>query len=77
MKKVIQTQFIVLLAGTLFAWFNFFIELIDWMNNSACTTGCGVGVKNPFLTPCFYGATFFAIAFILNIIILKKVKKEL
>ena len=77
MKKAIQTQFIVLLAGTLFAWYNFFIELIDWLNNSACTTGCSVGVKNPFLTPCFYGAIFFAIAFILNIIILKKVKKEL
>jgi hypothetical protein len=73
MKKIILTQFFVLLAGTLFAWFNFANEYIAWINNSSCTIGCTAGV-NPFLTPCFGGAIFFTIAFILHSIILKKSK---
>jgi len=75
MKKIILAQFIVLLGGTLFAWFNFTTELIDWMEKRACTTGCVVGLVNPFTTPCFYGAIFFTIAFVLSIIILKKSQK--
>lgn len=71
MKKAIWAQFIILLGGTIFAWTNFTIELVDWLNKRECTTGCAVGLKNPFLTPCFYGACFFAIAFILSIIIIK------
>jgi hypothetical protein len=76
MKKVVLTQLIVLLAGTLFAWFNFYSELINWLGNRDCTTGCIPNVANPFLTPCFYGAMFFTIALILSAIILKKTKKE-
>jgi len=69
MKKLITSQFIILLAGTLFAWVNFGIELSDWLNKRACSTGCAVGLTNPFLTPCFYGAIFFLIAFILSVLI--------
>lgn len=72
MKKIILIQFFVLLIGTLFAWVNFAYEFINWIGKRACTTGCAVGLVNPFLTPCFYGAIFFTIAFILNIIILRK-----
>jgi len=75
MKKIILAQFIVLLAGTLFAWFNFATELISWLNQKTCATSCAPGINNPFLTPCFYGATFFTIAFILSAIILKKNQK--
>jgi len=71
-KKLIIAQFIILLGGTLFAWTNFTIELINWLNKKACTTGCAVGLVNPFLTPCFYGAIFFTIAFILSALILRK-----
>jgi len=74
MKKIITIQFIVLLAGTLFAWTNFVIELVDWLHKRACSTGCVVGLVNPFLTPCFYGAIVFAAAFILSAILLKKSK---
>jgi hypothetical protein len=74
MKKLALAQFIVLLAGTLFAWTNFGIELVDWLNKRACTTGCAVGLVNPFLTPCFYGAVVFLLAFILSAVMLKKVK---
>jgi len=75
MKKIIIIQFIVLLIGTVFAWFNFFSEFVSWLAKRACTTGCSVGLANPFLTPCFYGAIFFAIAFVSSAVLLNKVQK--
>lgn len=75
MKKLILSQFIILLGGTLFAWGNFTYELVNWLNKKECILGCAVGLKNPFLTPCFYGAIFFTISFILSVLILKKSKK--
>ena len=77
MKKIIFTQFYLLLFGTLFAWTNFGIELNDWLNKRACTLGCSAGkLVNPFLTPCFYGAIFFLLAFILSILLVKKLKES-
>jgi len=75
MQKIIKIQFWVLLLGTIFAWVNFGVELVDWINKRECSTGCAVGLVNPFLTPCFYGAIFFLIAFVLGLMILKKVKE--
>ncbi|MFA5187948.1 MAG: hypothetical protein WC460_01150 [Patescibacteria group bacterium] len=72
MKKFIIAQFIILLGGTIFAWTNFTIELIDYLNQRACSTGCAIGVVNPVYTPCFYGAIFFTLAFVLSAIMLKK-----
>jgi len=74
MKKIIKTQFIVLLLGTLFAWGNFAWELISWINKKSCELGCSAPGTNPFLTPCFYGALFFTFSFILSAILLKKSK---
>jgi hypothetical protein len=73
MKKIILTQFFVLLGGMLFAWFNFIKEYVSWINSSTCTIGCAAGT-NPFLTPCFGGAIFFTIAFILHVVILGRSK---
>ncbi len=70
MKKIILTQFIILLGGTIFAWFNFFQELVSYLKNEACQTGCVVGVVNPIYTPCFYGAIFFMVSLILSFMIL-------
>jgi len=69
MQKLISWQFYILLVGTLFAWGNFAYELYNWFNQRACTTGCPVYVEgsiNPFYTPCFYGAIFFAVTFYLS-----------
>ena len=75
MGKIVWAEFLVLLGGTLFAWSNFTLELIAWLNKKTCETGCTAGkVINPFLTPCFYGAIFFTIAFILSAVILKNWK---
>ena len=75
MKKLIKTQFWLLLLGTLFAWGNFSYEMIGWLRGMECTTGCA-SAPNPFLTPCFYGALFFLAAFVLNVMILKKSRHE-
>ena len=74
MKKLIIAEFVILLVGTIFAWANFIIEIVNWLNKQACTTGCAAGLVNPFLTPCFYGACFFLLAFIICCLILRKVK---
>ncbi len=70
MKKIVWIQFVVLLGGTIFAWTNFGLEMKNYLAKVACTSGCAIGV-NPFYTPCFWGAVFFAIAFILNILIIR------
>lgn len=75
MKKIILAQFIILAFGTIFAWFNFARELIGWLKEGGCTTGCSLNFANPFLSACFFGAIFFTAAFILGIIILKKYGK--
>lgn len=74
MKKLVIAEFFILLAGTIFAWGNFAVELINWLN-SKNLTGCAATSVNPFLTPCFFGAIFFTIAFIISAILLNKVKK--
>ncbi len=72
MRKLIVTEFWILLVGALFAWTNFTIELVRWLNKQACLTGCAAPGTNPFLTPCFYGACFFLVAFIISAIMLRK-----
>lgn len=74
MKKIIIAQFIILAIGTLFAFINFFLELMAWVNKKGCTTGCATPGINPFLTPCFYGALFFGASFVLSCILMKKNK---
>jgi hypothetical protein len=74
MKKIIISQFIILLVGTVFAWFNFAVELKSWLGQGTCIAGCVAGAANPFLTPCFYGAIFFTVAFILSAVLFKKNK---
>jgi len=77
MRKVIIAQFVILLVGTVFAWTNFTRELLDWLNDRACSVGCPVAPgTNPFVTPCFYGAVFFLIAFILSLVLVVKSKKS-
>lgn len=71
MKKIVVSQFIVLLLGTLFAWGNFGYELYNWLKINK-QVGCAVGATNPFFTPCFFGAIFFTTAFILSSILLAK-----
>jgi len=76
MKKLLWTETILLFAGTVFAWTNFCIELNSWLQDKACSVGCNAGLANPFVTPCFYGAIFFLLAFVLSSVILLKFLKS-
>ena len=66
---VVKIQFFVLLGGTVFAWYNFLSEYFAWKKGKQCKGGCPTNAKSPFLTPCFGGAVFFTVAFILNLLI--------
>jgi hypothetical protein len=68
MEKIIISQFVILLVGTLFAWFNFGKEFVAW-RKKVCPAGCGSCV-NPLLSPCLYGAIFFTAALVLSRMIL-------
>lgn len=69
---IVLIQFWVLLGGTLFAWFNFGSELLNWKKGKIkCKRGrCTIKASNPFITPCFGGAVFFTVAFFLNLLLL-------
>lgn len=73
-SKYVKIQFFVLLGGTLFAWTNFAIELIDWLELRKDTFGCSE-TTNPFLTPCFFGALFFLLAFLLSFKMVREERK--
>lgn len=75
MRKTIIAQFIVLLLGTGFAWVNFTRELLAWLGQKQNELTCALGSPNPFLTPCFYGALFFTLAFVLSLVLLIKSRK--
>ena len=75
MKKLIKTQFFILLLGTIFAWGNFIWELVNYLQDKECATSCTVGLVNPFKTPCFFGAMFFLAAFVISAIMFKGIKK--
>lgn len=67
--------FWLLLAGTIFAWSNFGYELVKFylINAAQPSIGCsGRLVKNPFLTPCFYGSALFLLSFITTLFIKNK-----
>lgn len=70
-NKLINIQFWILLCGTLFAWTIFSIELYSWIKEINCPVGCPVNTTNPFLTPCFGGATLFLISLMVSIKTLK------
>lgn len=66
---------ILLIAGTIFAWSNFSLELIKFYSSNTEKLSCsGVPTNNVFLTPCFFGAAVFLLTLIVATII--KYRKE-
>jgi len=62
MATVLWIEFGVLLAGTIYAWYNWYLVLVK-----KCDT-CSISVhENPFTSKCFWGALFFTLAFLVNI----------
>ncbi|PIR43081.1 hypothetical protein COV24_04595 [candidate division WWE3 bacterium CG10_big_fil_rev_8_21_14_0_10_32_10] len=79
-KRLKQTKYLLwfLMGGTMFAWTNFSLELIKFINaGGGEIVGCsGALVTNPFLTPCFYGSALFLTAMIVAFILKSKVKSQ-
>jgi len=72
MKKLLQLQVIVLLVGTLFAWYTVITEFLKFYDVEGTifrVTDCVF--PNPVTTPCFWGAWAFLIALIWAYKILK------
>lgn len=76
-EKIIQEKRlkILLIASTIFAWSNFFLEMFKFYTSKAGTqVSCsGIPTDNIFLTPCFMGSTIFLIALIISLIIIRRV----
>lgn len=64
-------------AGTIFAWFNVAREFVAYYSvRSGPVLGCsGTPITNPFLTPCFTGATIFLVTAIVSGIIYSRASK--
>jgi len=63
-----------LLAGVIFAWTNFGIQIFDFYTalpgeQVSCS---GVPMDSPYLTPCFYGSTIFLLSFIASLFARKR-----
>ncbi len=78
MKKLLPIQSLVLLGGTLFAWYTVYIDFSRfYLNEGTLFKINDCIVPNPVTTPCFYGAFAFLIAFIWSLYILKFVGDKL
>jgi hypothetical protein len=72
MKKWYRLQIVVILAGTLFAWYTVvvdFMRFFDYHGTLFKITDCII--PNPVLTPCFWGAWGFIAALVWSILLLK------
>jgi hypothetical protein len=66
---------LLLAAGTIFAWGNFFYEVYRFMQPkpaaSAFSCPAGEVAINPLMTPCFYGALIFLTALVVSVFIIR------
>jgi hypothetical protein len=77
MKKMYLAQSLVLLVGTVFAWFTVFTDFSRFYNLYGTITKInGCIIPNPIMTPCFYGAFAFLGGFIWSLHILKAAKEK-
>ena len=62
---LVWLELAVLFSGTAYAWYNWILVL-----QGKCKT-CSVAVhENPFTSKCFWGAIFFTLAFVVNVLML-------
>ena len=71
-KKLYITQVLVLLGGVAFSWHAVYVDFVRFYN----TEGTILKIKdcvypNPVVTPCFYGAIVFLVAFIWALYVLR------
>ena len=72
MKKLLWLQTLVLLAGSIFAWYTVYMDFVRFYGMYQSLTRIqNCVIPNPMTTPCFYGAFAFVGAFIWAAIIQK------
>lgn len=57
-------------VGTILAWGNWGYVAYHLFRGEVCPSACPANVTNPFLTPCFYGASIYLITFIIALVLL-------
>lgn len=57
-------------AGALFGWGNWSYVAYELWSGKPCPSACPATVTNPFLTPCFYGASIYLVAFLIALFLL-------
>jgi hypothetical protein len=73
MNKLYKLQSLVLLIGTLFAWFTVYSDFSRFYGIYGSLTRIqNCLIPNPVTTPCFYGAFVFLAGFIWSLFILKR-----
>ncbi len=77
MKKLFQLQSIVLLIGTIFAWYTVYTDFVRFyaVEGTIFKVQDSI-IPNPVATPCFYGAFAFLIAFIWSLYIIKFIDEK-
>ena len=72
MKNLFRAQALVLLTGTIFAWYTVYQDFSRfYLNEGTVFKINDCIVPNPVTTPCFYGAFAFLAAFIWSLYIIK------
>lgn len=71
--NLFNLQAVVIFSGVFWAWYNVIKEFkIFYLYENRIFKFVDCTITNPILTPCFWGACAFLIAFILSLIVLKK-----
>ena len=73
-KKHQKFLMIFLIAGTIFGWSNFILELCRFYIFKNPTSCSGASASSPFLTACFYGSVIYLLSLISSIIAFRKVR---
>lgn len=63
-----------LVAGTLFGWGNFIVEICRFYIFNNPTSCSGVSTATPFATPCFYGSLLYLLSLAASLIALQRLK---
>ena len=73
MKKWFFIQSLVLLGGTVFAWYTIYIDFLRFNDvEGTIFKVVDCSFPNPVTTPCFYGAWAFLFALVWSITIMRK-----
>lgn len=76
-KKHQKILVVFLVAGTIFGWSNFILELCQFYIFKNPTSCSGASTSSPFLTACFYGSVIYLFSLVSSLFTFKKLSKSL